>query len=109
MNGSSEKIFGLLTMCRKAGRMTMGFDSVKESILTHKARLILIASDLSPKTEKEVRFFASKGNIPVTAIDAGISDIGYGIGRKTGIIAVCDEGFAMKLTELTAVHQSTEP
>ena len=39
MNGSKEKIFNLLTICRKAGRMTMGFDSVKESIQTGKAKL----------------------------------------------------------------------
>ena len=54
MSVSKEKLFGLLTICRKAGRMTMGFDSVKESILTDKAKAVFLASDISAKTEKEV-------------------------------------------------------
>ena len=53
MSVSKEKLFGLLTICRKAGRMTMGFDSVKESILTDKAKAVFLASDISAKTEKE--------------------------------------------------------
>ena len=65
MSVSKEKLFGLLTICRKAGRMTMGFDSVKESILTDKAKAVFLASDISAKTEKEVRFFADQKAVPV--------------------------------------------
>ena len=49
MSVSKEKLFGLLTICRKAGRMTMGFDSVKESILTDKAKAVFLASDISER------------------------------------------------------------
>lgn len=102
MNSSNEKIFGLLTICRKAGKMVMGFDSVKEALQLHKAKAVLVASDLSAKSEKEVRFFAEKNNTPVIKISSSISEIEFGLGKKVGIIGICDEGFAAKITELTA-------
>jgi len=100
MNGSKEKIFGLLTICRKAGRMTMGFDSVKESILTGKAKAVFLASDISAKTEKEVRFFAGRASVSTERIDATVEEIEFFTGKKAGVIGICDEGFARKLTEL---------
>lgn len=100
MSVSKEKLFGLLTICRKAGRMTMGFDFVKESILTDKAKAVFLASDISAKTEKEVRFFADQKAVPVHCIDATIAEIEFSVGRKAGVIGICDEGFAKKLTEL---------
>ena len=100
MNGNKEKIFNLLTICRKAGRMTMGFDSVKESILTGKAKAVFLANDISPKTEKEVRFFADKNLLSVSVLPAAIAEIEFYTGRKAGVIGICDEGFALKMTEL---------
>lgn len=100
MNVSKEKLFGLLTICRKAGRMTMGFDSVKESILTGKAKAVFLASDISAKTEKEVRFFAGRKAVPVYPLGASIAEIEFSVGRKAGVIGICDEGFAKKMAEL---------
>lgn len=100
MNVSKEKLFGLLTICRKAGRMTMGFDSVKESILTGKAKAVFLASDISAKTEKEVRFFAGQKAVPVYPLEASIAEIEFSVGRKAGVIGICDEGFAKKMAEL---------
>lgn len=100
MNGNKQKIFDLLTICRKAGRMTMGFDSVKESIITGKAKTVLLASDISAKTEKEVRFFADKNSTEVITVPVTIAEIEFGTGRKAGVIGICDEGFAKKINEL---------
>ena len=101
MNGSNEKIFNLLTIGRKAGRITMGFDAVKETVINRKAKLVLLASDISAKTAKEARFFADKYDIPVIQLSVSISDVEFGIGKKVGVVGICDEGFAKKLTELT--------
>lgn len=78
----------------------MGFDPVKESILEKKAKLILTASDISAKTEKEIRFFAEKTQVPVLATPASMQEYEFGIGKKVGVIAICDEGFSKKMTEL---------
>lgn len=100
MNGSNEKLFNLLTICRKAGRMTMGFDSVKESILTKKAHVVILSSDISAKTEKEIRYFAEKNQVRVINASVTMAEIEYGTGRKAGVIGICDEGFAKKVLTL---------
>ncbi|MGN0666405.1 MAG: L7Ae/L30e/S12e/Gadd45 family ribosomal protein [Huintestinicola sp.] len=105
MNSNNDRIINLLTMCRKAGRIQMGFDPSKESLAEGKANIILTASDVSPKTEKEIRFFADKSGIPVMRIPYTIEEIGFGLGKKSGVLAVCDEGFSKKLKELLSFSE----
>lgn len=92
----NNKLFGLLSMCRKSGRMAMGFDMSKEAAEKGKAELIVIASDISPKTEKEVRFFSEKHSVKTVKTNLTIDEFFHGIGKKVGIIAICDKGFAQK-------------
>lgn len=76
--------------------MVMGFDAAKEAVLDGKARSVLLAEDISPKTEKEIRFFADKNNIPTAKTGCTQNDLYIGIGKKIGVIAVCDDGFSKK-------------
>lgn len=96
----NNKIFGLLSMCRRSGRMALGFDMSKEAAEKGKAELILLASDISPKTEKEVRFFSEKYSVETVKTNFTIDDFFHGIGKKVGIVAVCDKGFAEKAASL---------
>ena len=61
--------------------MIPGFDSVKECLEQHTAKVVLISADLSPKT----------------ATDLTMDQIRQAIGRKTGVLAICDAGFARGL------------
>lgn len=92
----NKKLIDLLTVCRKAGRMVMGFDAAKEAVLNGKAGSVLLAEDISPKTEKEIRFFAGKNSIPAAKTGCTQNDFYIGIGKKVGVIAVCDDGFSKK-------------
>lgn len=80
--------------------MTFGFDSSKEAIQTKKASIVLLASDISAKTEKEIRFFSDKSGINVIKTDASIDEFEFGIGKRVGVIAVCDNGFAKRTAEI---------
>ncbi len=102
----NEKIIGLLTICRKAGKMVYGFDSVKESIVDSKAKAVLLASDISPKTAKEIRFFANKTAIDVVQTDIAIKEFEFRIGKKAGVMGICDEGYAKKF--LTIVNEQNK-
>jgi len=104
MEEHAVKVINLLTICRKAGKLTFGFDASKEAILSEKARLIILASDISQKTEKEIRFFAAKTNITVLRTDINIGELSAGTGKKAGVIAVCDEGFAQGFNKLHQLH-----
>ena len=91
-----NKLLNLLTMCRKAGQLQMGFDAMKEALAGGKAKAVIIAADVSPKTEKEAKFFADKYNVPARKTSTSLDEIFMGLGKRAGILAICDEGFAKK-------------
>lgn len=88
--------------------MTMGFDMSKEAAEKGRAELIVLASDISPKTEKEVRFFSDKYGVKAVKTNFKIDDFFHGIGKKVGIIAVCDKGFAQKAESLIGEDAKSE-
>ncbi len=96
-----NRIINLLTVCRKAGKLIMGFDACKEALASKKARLILLASDISPKTEKEIRFFAGKAGVTTVKTNIRIEEFHAGTGKRAGVLCICDGGFAKKLIALT--------
>lgn len=82
-----------LSLARKAGLLALGFLKSKEAIGKKKAFLIIVASDVSAKSEKEIRFFA-KSEVEVLRIDSTMEELSGAIGFNAGIVAVCDNGFA---------------
>lgn len=59
---------------------------------------IILASDVSPKTEKEICFHAEKRGTPVVHGDFTMDDAKEAVGKRTGIFLVLDAG-------LTALSQ----
>ena len=47
-----EALYQAVSLCRKAGALTMGFDAVEEACVKGKAWLVMTASDASAKTVK---------------------------------------------------------
>ena len=45
-----SKLLGLISICRKAGKIAIGFDPAAEALAAGKAALVLVAPDISPKT-----------------------------------------------------------
>ena len=84
---SQQKIINLLTICRKAGKLVIGFDAVKEAVYGGNASCVITASDISAKT--------------YSGLD---SDEFYdAVGKKVVVAAVCDYGFAVKFKSLGTV------
>ncbi len=98
----NSDLINLLSMCRRAGRMVIGFDAAKEAAEKKKAYVILLAEDVSAKTEKEVRFFAQKSGVETVKTNCKMDDFHYGIGKRAGVIAVCDSGFAKRAAEIAS-------
>lgn len=98
----NNRVVGLLGMARRAGRLTVGFDAVKASVSAHRARTVLLAADVSPKTEKEIRFVAAD-TVSVQQIDLTKEEIGHAIGseKPAGVIATEDRGFAEAFQKAT--------
>lgn len=50
----ADKGLGALSLCKKAGALTVGFDAVKELAYKGDAWLVLFAEDASPATQKRL-------------------------------------------------------
>ena len=75
---------GLLTMCRKAGKLQLGMDMVKDSCRNGSAFGVFTANDLSPKSMKEVKFVCSKYDIKLYELGLSMDEIWADLGKKSG-------------------------
>lgn len=91
----SSKLSALLGFAAKAGKLSFGFEATCSSIKAGKARLALIAGDISPKSKKEIVFFAERGGVEHIVLENfDIKAVSDAVGRKCGIVSVNDTGFA---------------
>lgn len=90
----NDKFLALLGFASKSGNLSFGADSVKESLKRKKAKLVIVANDISEKSHKEICFFASKEQITVIRVNYDIASLSHATGKKGGIISVNEIGFA---------------
>ena len=95
-----DRVEGLLTLCRRAGRLVYGFDAVKDACALGKIACVCTASDLSEKSRKEIRFHCGRDNVPVVGISPGMDRLWRLLGKRTGIIGIADAGFASAIQSL---------
>ena len=86
----SMNFLNTIGLCKRAGKLITGFDAVVADI--SKCAGVLIACDLSEKTKKEVVFHCDKNKKPFVEIEVTMSEIEQILGKKTGIMAILDEG-----------------
>ena len=95
-----NKIYGMLGIATKAGKIVSGFDSIQEAVKKKQVSLIIVAKDTSEKTQKEMRFTCEKYGIPLVVF-GNIEGNSHAIGKRNrAIIAICDSGLAKKFLEL---------
>jgi ribosomal protein L7Ae-like RNA K-turn-binding protein len=85
---------GLISMCRRAGKLVMGMDMVKDACAAGTAKAVFAAKDFSPKSLKEVKFSCARYGIEIYSLDMTMDEIGDGLGKRTGVVAMTDAGFA---------------
>ncbi len=92
---------GLISICRKAGKLKTGMDIVKSACDNGEAKAVFAACDLSPKSLKELRFAAARNDVPVYQLSMTMDQIAVAMGKRTGILAVTDGGFAKSMAKGT--------
>lgn len=90
-----------LGLCKKAGKLISGFDSVIDELKKPKSKAagIILASDVSEKTKKEAAFFADKYGVELFVIDDTMAEIQTVLNKKTGVFAILDEGLFRTLSD----------
>ena len=99
----NNKLCGLLGIARRSGHILIGFDAVRAALLAGKTQLILLASDCSPKTEKDLRFAAQDKSCPVIKVEADKDAFTAALGmqKPVAVIATDDRGFAAAMLKHT--------
>lgn len=105
-----QKLTGILSICRKAGKLVLGFAPMKEALPSGKVCGVFMASDISPRSYKEVCFFCGKHNVPVYRLPLTAEQLGRAVGRSAAVAAVLDTGFSDRIGTLcTAAQAVCEP
>ncbi len=104
---NEEKLVGLLGMCRRAGRLTVGFDAVV-ALCREKQVLLMLSADASPRTERQLSFQA--GETPVYRLPLDREQTAHAVGssKPIAVLATTDPGFIRALSSLLTSPQEEE-
>ena len=64
-----NKIYGLLGISAKAGKVISGTDIVLENLAKGKIYLVIVAEDASEKTKKNIKYFCEKENVDMIDVN----------------------------------------
>lgn len=85
----------MLGFASKAGKLSYGQAASLEAIKKRKTKLLVVASDISAKSQKELKFYADKNKIPYLVLqETGIIELTNAVGRSCGAVSVNDDSFA---------------
>lgn len=86
-------LYGAVSLAKKAGKLVMGFDPVKDKVLAGRVFLVLTASDLSPKTYKRVEQFCEDYTelLPIPLTQAQLAEIAH---KPVGVLGILDPNLA---------------
>lgn len=88
-----------LGICRKAGRLAIGHDAAVDALVRHRAKLVLLASDGSPRLAQEAQRLCERHGVPLLRTPYTMREYEAAIGKPAAIYAVTDDGFAEKLQQ----------
>lgn len=103
----TNKLIGLLGMCRRAGRLTVGFDAVV-ALCGKTAPLVMLASDASERTVRQLRFHA--GDTTVYRLPLNREETAHAVGssKPVAVLATEDKGFVRAIRPLLTTIQEEE-
>ena len=88
-----EALYQALSLCRKAGRLTMGFDAVEDAVVKGKAFLVMTASDASARTVR--RLEEAVGDlVEIVSIPLTQDELAPVTHRPVAVYAVTDQNLA---------------
>lgn len=90
-----NNILSNLGMCRRAGKLVVGFDAVCSLFSKSNSNVVVfLTSDASKKTIKEVNYHASKNDVEVVMLPVTKLDICKILNKSFAVLAVIDMNMA---------------
>ena len=81
-----QNLQGLLTICRKAGRLAMGLEPAKNAIMGGTAAGIAVCIDAAPRSKKEAAYFAQQAGLDCVTLPFTKLEMGQCVGRAAGVL-----------------------
>lgn len=94
---NNDRLLSFLGICKRAGRLVSGADTVTKTVNEGKATLVLCASDVSENSAKQVLRAAREHGVPVKKLPYPKEELSFALGKLCGIICTTDKGFADKI------------
>ncbi len=91
----NDKFLTLLGFAAKSGNLSYGMNSATASVNSGRAKLMLVCSDISDKSRKEITFQCKNKGVKVINLDDyNIEAVSGAIGKRCGILSINDSSFA---------------
>ena len=101
-----SKLFGMLGLAAKVGKVVSGEFSVEKAIKERSAHLVILAEDASDNTKKHFSDMCSYRNIPILFFGTK-EELGNCIGKSfRANLALTDQGFAKSIIKKHEQEQS---
>jgi ribosomal protein L7Ae-like RNA K-turn-binding protein len=95
-----NKLLSYLGLARRAGKLSLGYDPVLDSVAAKEAKLVLTAGDLSPRTLRNGKEAAAAHGVSLLETDIPMAEFSFALGKRVGIVSVNDSGFATQIKRL---------
>lgn len=102
-----NRLIEFLGICRKAGKLTYGAAQTQEMMKYGKVVCVLIMSDTSEKTIKEMNFY-NKDNILILHLESTKEELKQVLKSACGVIGITDENLANKVISLAEAQTKEE-
>lgn len=101
-----NKVYGLLGICAKSGKLISGTDIILENLAKKKISLVIVAEDASEKTIKNIKYYCEKENVKLI-IYGNIEENSKSIGKHNrAIIGILDKNLAVAIQKV--IHGGEE-
>ena len=96
----NDKFLTLLGFAAKSGNLSYGMNSAVSSVKSGRAKMVLVCSDISDKSRKEITFHCENKGIKVVNLNnCNIEAVSGAIGKRCGILSINDSVFADSVLE----------
>lgn len=103
-----NRVLSNLGLAMRAGKIVTGDEAVLKAVRSAEAKLVLLAADASPGTQKKFRDKCGTYQIPL-AVAFSRDDLGASIGKDQRVVlAVIDKGFAEMISRQLGDHVGGE-
>ncbi len=93
----NDRLLNFLGLCKRAGQLIAGTQTVIDAVKSGKVKLVLSASDLSDHSAGDAAYTAQRYGVVYQKLDRTKEELSAALGKHCGIVGITDEGFANKI------------